>query len=482
MPFLDDNFILSTPLARELYHSVAAPKGIIDYHCHLPPQDVAADRQFANLHEIWLEGDHYKWRAMRANGIPEKYITGNASPWEKFQAWAATVPQSLRNPLYHWTHLELRRYFGINDLLEESTAKKIWDEANAKLATPRFTARGILKKFNVEVVCTTDDPADPLPYHEQIRREQSNTAITADSAHSPQSTPFTTKILPTFRPDKAFALTNPAAFNAWTEKLGTTANHDTTAFDGFLEALRLRHHAFHALGGRLSDHGLERCFAADCTDAQARAIFDKVRSGTAPDADEQEKFGSYMMLFFGALDSASSWTKQLHLGPIRNTNSDLRRRVGADAGCDSIGDFPQARALAWYLGKLADTDTLPKTILYNINPADNYVFATMIGNFQDGITAGKLQHGSGWWFLDQEEGMRWQINALSAQGMLSRFVGMLTDSRSFLSYTRHEYFRRILCDLLGNDVATGRLPERRDYLDRLVADVCHDNAARYFGF
>jgi glucuronate isomerase len=472
MPFLDDNFILTTPLARELYHSIAAPKPIIDYHCHLPPQDVAADRQFANLHEIWLEGDHYKWRAMRANGIPEKYITGDASPWEKFKAWAATVPQTLRNPLYHWTHLELRRYFGINDLLDETTAKKVWDEANAKLATPEFTARGILKKFNVEVVCTTDDPADPLPYHEQIHRDQADPANAA----------FTTKILPTFRPDKAFAIANPAAFNTWADKLGTTANHDTATLDGFLEALRLRHHAFHALGGRLSDHGLERCFAAECSDAQASALFDKVRSGIAPDAAEQEQFGAYMMLFFGALDAASGWTKQLHLGPIRNTNADLLRRVGADAGCDSIGDFPQARALAWYLGRLASEGNLPKTILYNINPADNYVFSAMTGNFQDGITAGKLQHGSGWWFLDQEEGMRWQINALSTQGLLSRFVGMLTDSRSFLSYPRHEYFRRILCDILGTDVASGRLPDRRDYLDRLVADVCHDNAARYFGF
>lgn len=465
MAFLDDDFLLPSLRARELFHKIAKPKGIIDFHCHLSPRDIAEDRSFSNLHEIWLEGDHYKWRAMRANGIPEKYITGNASPWEKFQAWAATVPQTLRNPLYIWTHLELRRYFGITDLLDETTARKIWDEAGAQLKSGGLSARGILRKFNVEVVCTTDDPADSLTWHEQIAAE-----------------PFGTKILPTFRPDKAFALASPEAFNVWVENLAVAAAHDIGSFADFLEALSLRHHAFHALGGRLSDHGLERCFAAECSREQAESIFEKVRGGAAPDAGEREQFGAYMMLFFGGLDAQSGWTKQLHLGPIRNTNAALLRDVGADAGCDSIGDFPQARALAWYLGKLAAAGELPKTILYNINPADNYVFATMAGNFQDGVTAGKIQHGSGWWFLDQEEGMRWQINALSNQGLLSRFVGMLTDSRSFLSYPRHEYFRRILCDMLGADVESGRLPDRGDYLDRLVADVCHDNAARYFGF
>ncbi|MDR3228291.1 MAG: glucuronate isomerase [Puniceicoccales bacterium] len=495
MAFLDSNFILSTPLAQSLYHEVAATKGIIDFHCHLSPQEIAGDRRFANLHEVWLEGDHYKWRAMRANGIPEKYITGDATPWEKFQAWAATVPQTLRNPLYLWTHLELRRYFGIETLLDETSAKKIWDEANAKLADPALSARGILKKFAVEVVCTTDDPADPLDAHGQIRREQleagvgSGGGVGGDGGGADGGGGgggggggFTTKVLPTFRPDKALTVGVPAAFNAWADKLAATANVDTASFGGFLAALAKRHADFRLAGGRLSDHGLERCFAADCTEAQATAIFDAVRSGKTPDAAEQEQFGAYMMLFFGELDAAAGWTKQLHLGPIRNTNADLLRRVGADAGCDSVGDFPQARALAWYLGKLAERDALPKTILYNINPADNYVFATMAGNFQDGVTAGKIQHGSGWWFLDQEEGMRGQLNALSNLGLLSRFVGMLTDSRSFLSYPRHEYFRRILCDLLATDVATGRLPDRRDYLDRLVADVSHDNAARYFGF
>ncbi|MDR2845264.1 MAG: glucuronate isomerase [Puniceicoccales bacterium] len=465
MSFLDRNFLLSTPLAQELYHEVAAPLGIVDYHCHLSPQDIAADRHFDNLHEIWLEGDHYKWRAMRANGIPERLITGDATPREKFQAWAATVPQTLRNPLYNWTHLELRRYFGIEDLLDETSAEKIWNAANAALRSGELTARRILEKFKVEVVCTTDDPADPLTHHEKIAAAR-----------------IGTKVLPTFRPDKAFALRDPAAFNAWANRLAATAGTDTGTFAGFLDALKKRHDAFHAIGGRLSDHGLERCFAASCTDVQARAIFEKVRAGTAPTPAEQEQFGSYMMLYFGAIDHAYGWTKQLHLGPIRNTNANLLKSIGADAGCDSIGDFPQARTLAWYLASLSATGVLPKTILYNINPADNYVFSAMTGNFQDGITAGKLQHGSGWWFLDQEEGMRWQINALSTQGLLSRFVGMLTDSRSFLSYPRHEYFRRILCDILGADVASGRLPDRRDYLDRLVADVCHDNAARYFGF
>ena len=465
MAFLDKHFLLTTPYARALYHDVAASKGIIDYHCHLPPQDIADDRQFANLHEIWLQGDHYKWRALRANGVHEKFITGNATPWEKFQAWAGTVPQTLRNPLYTWTHLELRRYFGITALLEPSSAKKIWEKANALLKTPALSARGILEKFKVEVVCTTDDPADPLTHHEKIAAAK-----------------ISTKIIPTYRPDKAFALSNPAAFNAWADRLGETANHDTRTFSDFLDALKKRHDAFHAIGCRLSDHGLERCFAAECTDRQARDIFNEVRKGHFPDEAAQEQFGAYMMLYFARLDAARGWVKQLHLGPIRNTNPGLLQKVGADAGCDSIGDFPQARALAWYLGKLSAADTLPKTILYNINPADNYVFATMIGNFQDGITPGKIQHGSGWWFLDQEEGMRWQINALSNQGLLSRFVGMLTDSRSFLSYPRHEYFRRILCEMLGHDVATGRIPSRRDYLETLVANVCHDNAAAYFGF
>ncbi|MDR2980844.1 MAG: glucuronate isomerase [Puniceicoccales bacterium] len=465
MSFLDSNFLLSTPLAQQLYHEVAASQGIIDYHCHLPPKDVAENRQFANLHEIWLEGDHYKWRALRANGIDEKYITGNASPWEKFQAWAATVPYTLRNPLYHWTHLELQRYFGIDTLLDESSAKKIWDEANEKLKSEELSARGILKKMKVEVVCTTDDPADDLEYHRIIAANK-----------------IGTKILPTFRPDKAFGVANPAAFKAWCQKLGKTANTDTATFSGFIDAIKKRHDTFHAMGGRLSDHGLDRCFAADCTDAHAKAIFEKAFNGAIPSVEEQEQFGSYMMLYFGHLDAEKGWTKQLHLGPIRNTNTRLLKTVGADAGCDSIGDFPQAKTLAWYLGRLSEENALPKTIIYNVNPSDNYVFSTMIGNFQDGTVPGKLQHGSGWWFLDQEEGMRWQINSLSNQGLLSRFVGMLTDSRSFLSYPRHEYFRRILCDMLGQDVATGRLPDRPEYLRRLVADICHDNAAKYFGF
>lgn len=465
MSFLDENFLLGTPLARQLFHETAAPQGIIDYHCHLSPQDVAEDRQFTNLTEIWLEGDHYKWRALRAHGVAEKYITGDASPWEKFQAWAATTPHTLRNPLYIWTHLELRRYFGIETLLEEATAKEIWEEANTQLQAKELSARGILRKMKVETVCTTDDPADSLIWHEKLAEEWQET-----------------KVLPTFRPDKAFAIARPAAFRAWCEKLGVTANQDTDTFEGFLTALKKRHDAFHALGGRLSDHGLERCFVGECDAVQARMIFDKVWAGKIPESGEQELFGSHMMVFFARLDAEKNWTKQLHLGPLRNVNAKLLAQVGADAGCDTIGDFPQAQALAGYLGRLARENCLPRTILYNVNPADNYVFGTMAGNFQEGPGAGKIQYGSGWWFLDQEEGMRAQINALSNLGLLSHFVGMLTDSRSFLSYPRHEYFRRILCAMLGEDVATGRLPERMDYLQRLVRNVCHDNAARYFGF
>jgi len=462
--FLTETFLLETETARELYFNEAAPQPIYDYHCHLPPQQIAENHRFRNLYEVWLAGDHYKWRAMRSNGVAERYCTGDASDREKFDAFVQTVPYTLRNPLHHWSHLELLRYFDIDLLIDASTADAIWDRANAKLAEPGFSTRGILEKNRVAVVVTTDDPADPLPHHEKIA-----------------AAGLKTRVYPAFRPDGAFVVDQPAAFKAWCAKLAATANREVGTHASFLDAVRARHDAFHAAGCRLSDHGLETCFASECSDAEAGRIFTKALGGTAATPEETARFGTHLLLFLGRLDAARGWTKQLHLGALRNNNSRLRAAVGADAGVDSIGDFPQAAALSWYLNRLDATGELPKIVLYNLNPADNYVFATMIGNFQDGTIPGKLQFGGGWWFLDQAEGMTWQLNALSNLGLLRRFVGMLTDSRSFLSYTRHEYFRRLLCNLIGNDVAKGLLPNDGKLLGALVREICFENARGYFG-
>jgi glucuronate isomerase len=427
MKFIHEDFLLQTRTARRLYHQFAEAEPIFDYHCHLPPRDLAENRQFNNLFEIWLEGDHYKWRAMRSNGVAERYCTGAAEPFEKFQAWAATVPHTLRNPLYHWTHLELKRYFGIDELLNESSAARIWKKANAQLATPRLTTQGILKKFKVAALCTTDDPVDDLKYHRKLA-----------------AAGLATRVLPAFRPDKAMAVHLPASFNPWVKKLAAAANAEIRDFASFLDALRERHDFFHAQGCRLSDHGLNHCFADFCQEGVAARIFDRARRGKAATPQEQAQFGSFMMLLFGRLDAEKGWVKQLHLGALRSNNTRLLRELGPDTGFDSIGDFPQTAALAAYLDRLDQEKALPKTIIYNLNPADNYAFATTIGNFQDGTVPGKIQFGSGWWFLDQKEGMEWQMNALSNLGLLSRFVGMVTDSRSFMSYPRHEYFRRVL--------------------------------------
>jgi len=464
MSFLHENFLLTTELARTLYHQSAAPEPILDYHCHLPPKDIAQNRRFKNLFEAWLEGDHYKWRAMRANGVPEAHITGPMDPWEKFHCWAKTVPHTLRNPLYHWTHLELRRYFGIETLLNEHSARRIWDEANEKLQSPELSTQGILKKFQVRAVCTTDDPVDSLEYHKSLVDQN-----------------IATRVFPAYRPDKAFAVDNPAAFNAWIAKLEQTSGLDCAKFEGFLAALDHRHAFFHSFGCRLSDHGLEAMYNGPCSEVQAAMIYDAARAGRPASPAHVQAFGYCLMLHLGRFDHQRGWTKQLHLGAIRNNNLYLMDQLGPDTGSDSIGDFPQARALSAYLGTLAQEERLPKTILYNVNPADNYVFASMAGNFQGGGIPGKLQFGSGWWFLDQLEGMRWQINALSNNGLLSRFVGMITDSRSFLSYPRHEYFRRLLCGMLGEDVAEGALPHDLEMLSNLVRDVCFRNARNYFG-
>jgi glucuronate isomerase len=462
MKFIHEDFLLQTRTARRLYHQYAEAEPIFDYHCHLSPRDIAENRQFKNLFEIWLEGDHYKWRAMRSNGVAERYCTGDAEPFEKFAAWAATVPHTLRNPLYHWAHLELKRYFGVDELLDEGSAARVWKKANALLATPQYSTQGILQKFNVKTLCTTDDPVDDLKYHRQMA-----------------ASGMKTRVLPAFRPDKATGVGAPEAFNAWVKKLEAAANVEIKNLGSFLEAIRQRHEFFHAQGCRLSDHGINQCFADFCTEKEAAAIFDKARRGKAAGAVDQVRFASFMMLFFGRLDAERGWVKQLHLGALRNNNTRLLNQLGPDTGFDSIGDFSQASALSAYLNRLDQEKALPKTIIYNLNPADNYAFATMIGNFQDGTVAGKMQLGSGWWFLDQKEGMEWQMNALSSLGLLSRFVGMVTDSRSFMSYPRHEYFRRVLCNLIGRDVENGELPDDEALLGPMIRNICFANARQY---
>jgi glucuronate isomerase len=462
--FITENFLLESETARELYFNHAAPQPIYDYHCHLPPRQIAENYRFRNLYDIWLAGDHYKWRAMRANGVGERFCTGDASDEEKYQAFVRTVPYTLRNPLYHWSHLELLRYFGIDELIDEESAPRIWKAANARLAEPDLTTQGILAKNRVVVVCTTDDPVDSLEFHAQIRQQG-----------------LKTRVYPTFRPDGALKVDQPALFAAWCNKLAAAANNDLATFANFLAALKQRHDFFHDQGCRLSDHGLESCFAAECDEKLAGQIYAKARDGHAASPEETRQFGAFLMLYFGRLDAALGWTKQLHLGALRNTNTRMRRELGPDTGFDSIGDFPQASALTFYLDRLDRDGALPKMVLYNNNPNDNYVLAAMAGNFQDVSVPGKIQFGSGWWFLDQLEGMTWQLNALSNIGLLRRFVGMLTDSRSFLSYTRHEYFRRLLCNLLGQDVEKGLLPRDMKLLGEMVREICFDNARNFFG-
>jgi glucuronate isomerase len=464
MSFIHEDFLLGTKTARRLFHQYAVNEPILDYHCHLPPQDVAANRQFQNLTEIWLEGDHYKWRAMRANGVGERYCTGDAKPEEKFHAWARTVPQTLRNPLYHWTHLELKRYFGIDELLDEKSAPGIWEQANAKLATDELRAHAILRKFQVKAVCTTDDPTDDLACHR---------AIAASG--------ISTKVFPTFRPDKALNVHLPEMFNAWVGRLEGATNRSVGRLADFVDAIKQRHDFFHQMGGRLSDHGLNHVYADFPTDQEAAGIFERARAGKAATAEEHGRFASYMMLVFGRLDAEKGWTKQMHLGARRNNNTRRFQEMGPDTGWDSIGDWQQGEALGGYLDRLDAENALPKVVIYNLNPADNYVIATMIGNFQDGKTAGKVQMGSGWWFLDQKQAMQWQMNALSNCGLISRFLGMLTDSRSFMSYPRHEYFRRVLCDMLGRDIEAGEMPDNDEMVGPLIRNICYGNAKQFLG-
>jgi len=468
--FMDKDFLLDSDTAKDLYHNHAAGLPIIDYHCHLDPAIIAEDRRFASITELWLGGDHYKWRALRTNGVDERFITGSdTSDWEKFEKWAETVPYTFRNPLYHWTHLELRTAFGIDTLLNPGSARAIFDECNRRLnEDPSMSARGLMRRYGVEVVCTTDDPVDSLIYHKSI----------ADSG-------FEIKVLPTWRPDKAMAVENAAAFTAYVARLAEVAGIDITRFDDFVDALQRRHDFFGTMGCRLSDHGISEFYAEDFTDAGISRIFDKIMTGKELSVDETAKFKSKMLLVFGEMDADSGWTQQFHYGTIRNSNSRMMAAIGPDTGFDSIGEFNTAQSCARFLDSLDRRGKLAQTILYNLNPCANEVMATMAGNFQDGSVPGKIQFGSGWWFNDQLDGMTRQMNALSLLGLLSRFVGMLTDSRSFLSYPRHEYFRRCLCNIIGDDVERGLIPftgYEGERVRRMVEDISYYNAKNYFKF
>ena len=463
--FMDEEFLLNSKTARLLYNDYARQMPIIDYHCHLPPAQIAGDHQFDNLTQVWLYGDHYKWRAMRTNGVNEAYCTGTKPDYEKFQQWAATVPYTMRNPLYHWTHLELQRYFGIYQVLEPGTANSIYEECSAKLRTPDFSVRNLLRSMNVRTVCTTDDPVDSLEQHRQLRKEE-----------------FEIPVLPAFRPDAAMNVNDAVGFNKYLSRLEMASNISISSFNDYISALKSRHDFFAENGCSVSDHGLENIYADDYTEADITAAFDKIRNGRELDETEIRKFKSAMLITFATWDWERGWVQQFHLGALRNNNSRSLRQLGADTGWDSIGDFPQGRGLSRFLDKLDSNDHLTKTILYNLNPADNELMATMVGNYNDGSVAGKVQWGSAWWFLDQKDGMTSQLNTLSNMGLISRFVGMLTDSRSFMSFPRHEYFRRILCNLFGDEIENGELPSDIPWIGKMVQDICYNNAKNYFNW
>jgi glucuronate isomerase len=464
-PFLDENFLLENKTAERLFHDFAAKMPIIDYHNHLPPEHIAYDTCFNNLTQAWLSDDHYKWRAMRANGIEEKYCTGNIPDSEKFIHWAATVPYTLRNPLYHWTHLELKRYFGNESLLGPDTAKEIYQECSLKLQSREFSVRNLLLKMQVKIICTTDDPTDNLHYHKMLQDDN-----------------FDIRVFPAFRPDKAMAVDHPDAFLAYLAKLEAATDMAIDNYEHFLQALKKRHDFFAEMGCTISDHGIEHLYAEDYTEKEISQIFMRIRTRHALNLEEKNKFKSAMLVNFAAWDYEKNWVQQYHLGALRNNNSRKWRELGPDTGWDSMGDFHQGQVLAKFLNRMDSRNELAKTILYNLNPADNAVLATMTGNFNDGSIPGKIQWGSAWWFLDQKDGMIQQLNALSNMGLLSRFIGMLTDSRSFLSFPRHEYFRRILCNLFGTDIEKGELPNDIAWTGKIIQDICYNNALRYFGF
>jgi glucuronate isomerase len=462
--FIHEDFLLDSPEARRLYHEFAAHEPIIDYHTHLPAREIAENRRFANLAEAWLESDHYKWRVMRANGVPESHITGEAGPREKFRAWARTVPKLLGNPLYHWAHLELKRFFGIGTLLNPDTESEIWEATAEQLAD--LPCRELMRRMNVRVVCTTDDPADSLEFHEAIAADPSSTV----------------RVYPTFRPDAALRVEFPAEFNGWLQQLSAAADVDVDTFGDFWAALNKRHDDFHRVGCRLSDHGIEVFRASAATRDHARLWFDKLRSRDALTGGPAAIYKTSMLGDFARLNAQKGWVQQFHVGPLRNNRIPLIHRIGRDAGADSIGDEPYARAMNAFFGRLDTEGRLAKTIVYNVNPADNAMVLSTLGNFEDGSVPGKMQFGSAWWFNDHIEGMEAHLTLLARMGVLSRFVGMLTDSRSFLSFPRHEYFRRVLCNFLGREISTGRIPNDIDLIGGMVRDICYRNAESYFGF
>lgn len=466
--FIHEDFLLQTETARNLFHNHAEVLPIIDYHCHLNPKEIAEDHQFKSITELWLGGDHYKWRLLRANGVNEKYITGDATDWEKFEKWAETIPYTMRNPMYHWTHLELKRVFNIDNLLNTESAREIYDMANEMLRKPEYSSRGLMKRFGVEVVCTTDDPLDSLEYHKQIKASE-----------------FEIKVLPTWRPDKSMAVENGENFRKYIDSLSEVSDININSFDDYFTAITKRHDYFKENGCRLADHGIDNFYSEPYSDGEINQIFDKVYNKKEKLTDEEVlKFKSKMLHENALLNHSKGWVQQFHYGAIRNNNSRMFKLIGPDAGYDSINDVCNvARSMSRFFDDLESKNKLAKSIIYNLNPRDNYLIASMIANFQDGTVPGKIQFGSGWWFLDQKDGMEDQMNVLSTQGLLSRFVGMLTDSRSFVSYPRHEYFRRILCNLIGNDVEKGLIPSSEiDFLGKMVEGICYYNAKEYFNF
>jgi len=462
--FLDEDFLLKTKTSEKLYFDFAEGLPIIDYHCHLSPEEISSDKRFKNLTKIWLDGDHYKWRAMRANGINEYFCTGDADDFEKFEKWAETVPCTLKNPLYHWTHLELKNTFGITKLLDSSTAREIYNECSEKLNSEEFSVRNILRKMNVEALCTTDDPIDSLEHHQKIRKDN-----------------FEIKILPTWRPDKSIQIESPGSFNKYINQLGTITGQNISEIDELMSSLKKRHDFFQNIGCRISDHGLDRFYADDYTNKDIDLIFKSIRGGKQIDPVEVNKFKSFMLYELALFDFSKGWVQQFHIGALRNNSTRMKKLLGPDIGFDSIGDLELGKSMSKFFDRLDEKNKLGKTILYNINPRDNELFATMAGNFNDGSILGKMQYGASWWFLDQKAGIINQINVLSNMGLLSRFIGMLTDSRSFLSYSRHEYFRRILCDVIGNDVENGELPNDIKLLGNMIKNICYLNARNYFG-
>jgi glucuronate isomerase len=461
--FLDKDFLLESETARNLYHDVAAGMPIIDFHCHLDPRLIAEDVKFENLTQVWLAGDHYKWRAMRANGVEERYCTGDATDQEKFMKWAATVPDTLRNPLYHWTHLELQRYFDIQELLNPESALKIYQKAGEMLQSEDYSVRKLIRKMNVEVICTTDDPVDSLEHHQKIMEDG-----------------FETKVLPAWRPDKSMAVEDAVSYNLYLDTLEGASDCSISTFMDLLTALQNRHDYFHQMGCRISDHGLEGFISEDFDYQEIERIFLKIRNDRNLNKQEVARFKSAMLIELAVMDYEAGWAQQFHVGAIRNNNTRQLHDLGPDTGFDSIGDFKMARSMSRFLDRLDQQNQLAKTIVYNLNPADNALIATMVNNYNDGLIAGKMQFGSAWWYMDQKFGMTEQINTLSSLGLLSRFVGMLTDSRSFLSYPRHEYFRRILCNLVGQDVENGEIPNDASMVENLIKNVCYYNPKEYF--